>query len=104
MLALGPRLGMGAKTEALWNAQANNPYYRIRELILPPATSTGAQQFEFNTTFLPHTAGQILVRSQGQERASEIIAERQIEFESGTNCEIVNPTDQELRFTVMEAK
>ena len=95
---------MRAKADALWNAQANNPHYRIRELILPVATSTGVQQFEFKTTFLPHNAGQILVRSQGQERESEIIADRQIEFESGTDCEILNPTDQELRFTVMESK
>jgi hypothetical protein len=27
-----------------------------------------------------------------------------IEFESGTECEIVNTGDQELRFTVMEYK
>lgn len=95
---------MGATTGAVWNAQANNPSYRITELVLPALTSTGLQRFKFKTTFLPHTAGHILVKSQGQERHTELIAGRVIELESGTDCEIVNTTDQELRFTVMEVK
>ena len=95
---------MGATTGAVWNAQANNPYYRITELVLPALTSAGLQRFDFKTTFLPHTPGQLLVRSQGQERHRKIIAGRLIEFESGTESEIVSTTDQELRFTVMEFK
>lgn len=94
---------MGA-TGAVWNAQANNPCYRIRELILPTAASTGLQKLEFKTTFLPHASGHILVRRQAQERETEIIMGQEIEFERGTDCEIVNSTDQELRFTVMEFK
>jgi hypothetical protein len=95
---------MGDTTAAIWNARANNPYFRIREMTLPSLTSTGLQQFEFKTTFLPHTAGHLLVKTQGQERDTEITAGRLIEFESGTECEIVNMTDQEFRFTVMELK
>lgn len=95
---------MGATTAAVWNAQANNPYYRIRELTLPPVASTGLQRFEFKTTFLPHTAGHILVKGQDEERDTEIIAGRLIEFGSGTECEIVNMTDHQVRFTVMEFK
>lgn len=34
----------------------------------------------------------------------EVIAGRLIEFENETEYEIVNGTDQELRFTVMEIK
>jgi hypothetical protein len=92
------------RTEAVWNAQANNPYYRITELVLPALRSAGLQRFEFKTTFLPHKAGQLLIKSQGQERYIEIIAGRLGEFESGTESEIVNTTDRELRFTVMEFK
>ena len=95
---------MVATTAAVWNAQANNLYFRIRELTLPPLTSTGLQQFEVKTSFLPHTAGHILVKSQGQERDTEIIAGRLIEFEGGTEFEIVNMTDHEFKFTVMEFK
>jgi hypothetical protein len=95
---------MGATTQATWNAQANNPYYRIIELVLPALTSTGLRRFEFETTLLPHTGGRLLVRSDGQERHTKIIAGRPIEFESGTENEIVNTTEQELRFTVMEFK
>jgi hypothetical protein len=95
---------MDATIGVVWNAQANNSHYRIAELILPALTSAGVQRFEFKTTFLPHTAGELLIRSQGQERNTEIIPGRQIEFESGTESEIVNTTDQELRFTVMESK
>jgi hypothetical protein len=95
---------MGETTGAVWNAQANNPYYRIRDLTLPALTSTGLQRFEFKTTFLAHTAGQLLVKSLDQERNSEFIAGQLIEFESGTESEIVNTTDQELRFTVTEFK
>jgi hypothetical protein len=95
---------MGATTQAVWNAQANNPYYRVRELTLPALTSTVLQRFEFRTTFPPHTTGHLLLKSQGQERDTEIITGRLIEFESGTECELVNTTDQELSFTVMEFK
>jgi hypothetical protein len=95
---------MGATTQAVWNAQANNPYYRIIELVLPALASTGLRRFEFKTTLLPHTGGQLLVKRQGQERHTEIIAGRLIEFESGTESKIVNTTNQELRFTVMEIK
>jgi hypothetical protein len=95
---------MGSTTGAVWNARANNPYYRITELILPARTSAGLQRFEFKTTFLPHTAGQLLVKSQGQERSTEIIRDQIIEFTSGTECEIVNTAKHELRFTVMEYK
>jgi hypothetical protein len=94
----------GTMTGAVWNARANNPYYRITELVLPASTSTGLQRFEFKTTFLPHAKGRLLVKSQVQERDTQIIADRVIEFESGTECEIVNTGDQELRFTVMEYK
>lgn len=95
---------MVGRSHAVWNAQANNPYYRITELILPALASTGLQRFEFKTTLLPHTAGQILFKSQCQERQREIIAGRPIEFESETESEIVNTTDHEIGFTVMEFK
>ena len=95
---------MGAAIGGVWSAQANNPYYRIRELMLPAMTSTGLQRFEFKTIFVPHMAGQILAKSRGQERNTEIIGGKAIEFESGTELEMVNRTDQELRFTVMESK
>ena len=95
---------MDAKTGAVWNPQANNPYYRITELVLPASTSTGLQRFDFKVTFLPHTAGHVRMKSEGQERDTEVIAGRLIEFESGTKSEIVNTTNQELRFTVMEFK
>jgi hypothetical protein len=91
-------------TGAVWKAQANNPYYRLTELMLPASTSTGLRQFEFKTTFLPHKAGRIVIKSQAQERHTEIFAGRVIEFASGTECEIANATNQELRFTVMESK
>jgi hypothetical protein len=91
-------------TEAVWTARANNPYYRMREMVLPAFTSAGVQQFEFETTFLPHTAGHLLVRSQCQERDIEIIEGQPIEFEGKTEWEIVNMTEQELKFTVMEYK
>jgi hypothetical protein len=95
---------MDAKTGAVWNPRANNPYYRITELVLPASTSTGLQRFDFKVTFLPHTQGHVRMKSEGQERDMEIIAGRLIEFESGTKSEIVNTTNQELRFTVMEFK
>jgi hypothetical protein len=95
---------MEATTGAVWNAQANNSHYRITELVLPSSTSVGLRRFEFKTAFLPHTAGRLLLKSQGQERDMEVIAGRLIEFENGTEYEIVNGTDQELRFTVMEIK
>jgi hypothetical protein len=91
-------------TGAIWNAQANNPYYRITELVLPASTSTGLQPFEFTTTFLPHTAGQLLVKNQGQERDMKVVAGKPIEFDGGIASEIVNNTDQELTFTVTEFK
>jgi hypothetical protein len=96
---------MGATTiEAVWNAQANNPYYRIRELVLPASTSTRLPPFEFETTFLPHTAGQLVVKSQGQERDMKLVAGQPIEFASGTESQIVNMNEQELRLTVTEYK
>jgi hypothetical protein len=94
----------GTMTGVVWNARANNPYYRIKELVLPASTSAGLQRFEFKTIFLPHAKGRLLVKSQAQERDTQIIADRVIEFERGTECEIVNTGDQELRFTVMEYK
>jgi len=95
---------MVATVGAVWNAKANNPYYRIRELTLPALTSTGLQRFKFHTTFLPHVAGQLLVRTQGQERDTTITAGGLIEFESGVESELVNKSDQELRLTVTEFK
>jgi len=91
-------------TGAVWNARANNPYYRITELVLPASTSTGLQRFEFETTFLPHAKGRLLVKSQAQERDTQINANQVIEFEGGTKFEIVNTGDLELRFTIMEYK
>jgi hypothetical protein len=95
---------MGATTGAIWKAQGDNPYYRIRELVLPASATAGLQRFEFKTTFLAHTPGQLLLKREGQERHTEVTAGRLIEFESGTESEIVNTTNQELRFTVMEIK
>jgi hypothetical protein len=95
---------MDATTGAVWNPRADNPYYRITELVLPALTSTGLQRFYFKATFLPHTAGHLRIKSEGQERDTEIVAGRLIEFASGTESEIVNTTNQELRFTVMEFK
>jgi hypothetical protein len=95
---------MGPAIGPVWNAKENNPYYRIRELTLPALTSTGLQRFAFKTTFLPHNAGQVLLKDRGQERYTEIIVGQVIAFESGAEGEIVNTTDQELRFTVMEFK
>jgi hypothetical protein len=95
---------MEARIGTAWSAQANNPYYRIRELTLPALTSTGQQRFDFKTTFLPHAASRVLVKSKGQQRDTEIIVGQQLEFESGAESEIVNLTNQELRFTVMEFK
>jgi hypothetical protein len=89
---------------AVWTARANNPYYRLTELLLPASTSAGVQRFKFKTTFLPHAAGRLQVKSQAQERDTLIMADRVIEFESGTECELVNTGDQELRFTVVEYK
>ena len=71
----------GIMTGAVWNARANNPYYRISELVLAASTSAGLQRFEFKTTFLPHTAGHLLLKSQDQGRDTQIIADRVIEFE-----------------------
>jgi hypothetical protein len=95
---------MGATSEAIWNAQANNPYYRITELVLPALTSAGLRRFEFKTTFLPHTGGQLLLKSRGQQRHEKVIAGQPVEFESETVVEIANTTDHEIRFTVMEFK
>jgi len=95
---------MEARVGAAWSAQANNRYYRIRELRLPALTSTGQQRFNFRTTFLPHAASGVLVKSKGQQRDTEIAMGQQLEFESGAEGEIVNSTNQELRFTVMEFK
>ena len=95
---------MGATTVAVWKTQANNPYYRITELVLPACKSTALRRFEFKTAFLPHTAGQLLIKRQDQECDTEVIAGRLIEFENGTEREIVNLSDQELRFTVLEFK
>ncbi len=95
---------MEAATGAAWSARANNPCYRIRELTLPGATSTGLQRFEFKTTFLSHNAGQLLIRSYGQERYTEIAVGQEIAFESGAEGEIVNAADREFQFTVTEFK
>lgn len=95
---------MSIKSDAVWSPQANNQYYRITELILPASESTGLLRFEFRTIFLPHAAGRLLFKSQGQERLAEVIAGRPIEFESGTESDILNPTDRELRFSVMQSK
>ena len=89
---------------AVWNAQANNPYYRIRELTLPALTSTGLQRLEFKTTFLSHTAGRLLIKSQDKEQDRHIVPGQTIEFETGVEGEVVNMTDRELRFTVTEFK
>ena len=91
-------------TGAVWNARANNPYYRITELVLPPSTSAGLQSSEFTMTLLPHRAGRLLVKRQAQERDTQIHANQVIEFEGGTEFEIVNTGDLELRFTIMEYK
>jgi len=95
---------MGSTTRAVSKAQANNPHYRITELILPAFTSTGLQRFEFKTTFLPHTAGRVLLDNQGLKRDTFVTADQPIEFEGGSDCEIVNASDQEIRFTVTEFK
>jgi hypothetical protein len=92
------------KTGANWSAQANNPYYRVGVLIVPAATSTGLLQLEFKATFLPHVAGRILLKRRGQEQEIKIIAGQKIEFEDGGDCEILNLSDRELGFTVMEFK
>lgn len=89
---------------AVWNAKANNPHYRITELVLPGSTSTGLRQFPFRTTYLPHNNGQIVVKSQDQEQRADIVAGRLIEFESGAESEVVNAGSEELEFTVMEFK
>ena len=102
--AKGKRGIMKATTGAAWNVQANNSHYRITELVLPPLTSAGLRRFEFKATLLPHMAGQLLVKSQDQERNTEVTAGRLIEFESGTESEILSMTDQELRFTMIEFK
>jgi hypothetical protein len=95
---------MSTPIGAVWSARANNPYYRIRELALPASASTGLQRFEFRTTFLPHSGGQLLVQCQETQRRLQMIAGEVITFESGTEAEIVNTTDGELRFTVTEFK
>ncbi|MGD9921310.1 MAG: hypothetical protein AB7V13_07655 [Pseudorhodoplanes sp.] len=95
---------MSVTTEAIWNPQANNPYYRISELILPASASTGLRRFGFKTTFLPHTTGRLLIKTQVRSRHTEIIAGSPIEVERGTESEIVNATDRELIFTVLEFK
>jgi hypothetical protein len=95
---------VGTTTQAVWKPQANNPYYRITELVLPPWATTGPQRFEFKATLLPHTAGQLRFKSQGQERHTEIVAGLPFEIERKTENEIVNTTDKQLEFTVMEVK
>ena len=95
---------MGATTGALWSPRANNLYYRIAELVLPASTSAAPRLFEFKTSFLPHSKGRLLIKNGGQEREIEVVADRLIEFEIGIVSEIVNATDQELRFTVIEFK
>jgi len=95
---------MKATIGATWSAQANNPYYRIRELTLPALASTGQQRFDFKTTFVAHAAGRVLVKSKRQKRDTEIIAGQQLEFERGAESEIVNSSNRELRFTVLEFK
>lgn len=96
---------MEPTTGAVWNAQADNPYYRMTELILPAASSTGLQRLEFETIFLPHTTGRLRVKCEGRERDTRIIAGEPIRFESGVACEMLNTTNgAELRFTVMESK
>jgi hypothetical protein len=95
---------MSATTGTVWNGQANNSYYRIAELVLPAFGSTGPRRFDFKTTFLPHAAGRIFVKSQGLERNTEMNANQPIEFESGVEGEIANATNEEIRFTVAEFK
>lgn len=96
---------MEATIGAVWNAQANNPYYRITELVLPASSSTGLQRLEFQTIFLPHTAGRLRLKCEGQHRDIEIVAGQPIRFESGIECEMLNTNEgTELRFTVMESK
>jgi hypothetical protein len=95
---------MAATTEVAWNARANNPYYRIRELTLPGFASTGLQRFAFKTTFLPHNGGHLLVKTQDHERRTNITAGEVMAFAGGTEAELVNTTDRELRFTVTEFK
>jgi hypothetical protein len=85
---------MGATTGALWSP----------ELVLPASTSAAPWLFEFKTRFLPHSKGRLLIKNDGQEQEIEVVAYRLIEFEIGTVSEIVNATDQELRFTVIEFK
>ena len=91
-------------TGVVWNARANNPYYRITELVLQPSASAGLQSSEFKMTFLPHGAGRLLVKRQAQERDIPIDANRVLEFEGGAEFAIVNTGDRELRFTIMEYK
>lgn len=95
---------MGANNGGIWRARSNNAHYRIRELTLPPSVSTGLQRFEFKTTFLPHGGGKLLVKTRGDRREIEIRSGELIEFGPGTEVELVNKTDQQLRFTVGEFK
>jgi hypothetical protein len=95
---------MGATVRAIWNAQANNSYYRITELALPAMTSTGLHRFDFKTAILPHKAGRLLIKSQGHEWDTEIAASQPVEFVGGTEAELVNMTGQELKFTVVSFK
>lgn len=92
------------RAKAVWIARANNPYYRLRELALPALTSTGVQRCEYETIFLPHSNGHVLVRTEAAEREVEISAYRTIEFGCGTQFEIENKGSEALGFTVMESK
>jgi hypothetical protein len=62
------------------------------------------QRFSFRTTYLPHKAGDVVMRNNGQERHIRVFAGRPIEFENGAEGELINEADEELRFTVTEFK
>ena len=95
---------MGTAIGAVWRTRSNNPYYRISELTLPASASTGLQRFEFKTTLLPHSGGELVLKTQGEQQEIGITAGKPIAFERGVEAELLNKSTEQLRFTVGEFK
>ena len=94
---------MMAIAQATPDIRADNNHYRITRWTLPSRATTEPYPHGFRATILPSTPGQLLCNSSGQEQHIDLVAGQPIEIVSRSR-ELVNTTEHEVAFTMIEFK
>jgi hypothetical protein len=95
---------MDATTRARREVQSDNDYYRVTRWILPAGATTGPDVDEHRATILPSAPGKLLLKKQGREQRIDAVAGQPLEIERGTSRELVNRSEHDLTFTMIEFK